>query len=97
MPIKFDENRSDQYIGTFQCNDPDDMDELATLRRLVKNLNKMVAQAGYEYKFRLDVMGRLGPDNPNAYKYRGRGYNSHQYIKIGDAASVDAYIRRRYM
>lgn len=42
------------------------------------------------------LQGRLGKDNPNAVKYRGRRrHNSYQCIKLADAAFADVYIYNR--
>lgn len=44
----------------------------------------------------IKLQGRLGEDNPNAYKYgRGKLYSLHQAIRLPDARRADVYIYER--
>ena len=102
MPIKIDKGRADSYIGTFHYESADDMIQLQELKKMVSNMNKSLKRANFDYQFRVVVCGRLGENNPNAYKYKERkysyhGYGAHPYqtIKLADASHVDAYIYRR--
>jgi len=53
---------------------------------------------------RVMLQGRMGKNNPNAYKYSVKnvqnlwpfGAHSHQRIKLADAATADVYIYNRY-
>ena len=59
-------------IGTFYKNSKEDMELLSNLRKMVTNLNKDLRDANKDYQFYVKCQGRLGKNNPNAYKYRGR-------------------------
>lgn len=100
MPIKVDDKRTSSYIGTFHYESADDMLQLSELRKMVMNLNRMLKEDGYNYRFRLSVQGRMGKNNPNAQKYKNpnRRFGGHRYqrIQLADASRVDAYIHRRY-
>lgn len=97
MPIRIDEKRTDRYIGTFHYDSAEDMLELDEIKKMVKNLNKMLRESGYKYRFRVALRGRLGKNNPKAEKYREKGHifyrsNRYQMIRLEDAQRVDAYI-----
>ena len=68
---------------------------------MVANLNKSLKESGYEIQYYVKAQGRLGKDNPNAFKYR-KGYKAvasyyhpAQTIHLKDASHVDAYIYKR--
>ena len=51
--------RSPNYIGTYYADNRHDMEEVATLRRLVKNMNKMLRESGYkEFQYRIKCQGK---------------------------------------
>ena len=89
MPIRIDEKRTSSYIGTFYVEDASDMLELAELKKMVRNMNNMLKEDKYDYRFRVVLHGRLGKNNPAAPKYRYR-----QDVKLSDAIRIDAYINK---
>jgi len=80
-------------LGTFYRNSKEDMELLANLRKMVTNLNKDLRNAKMDYQFYVKCQGRLGKNNPNAYKYRGRYLYA---VKLEDAERMDAYVYRRW-
>ena len=93
-------NRTDAYIGTF-TNDSKDSARIKDLRKFVKYMNKMLKQEGLNHQYYIKLQGRLGKDNPNAWKYRQGcgwskgGYGCCQSVRLPDAAYADAYIYKR--
>jgi len=98
---------SQGYIFTASVDSAVDMEKIALVRKTVSLMNKQRADAikrgkkfGYEprvgLKMRVLVKGRLGKDNPNAVKYRGRGSAAYQTILMADAASYDVYMTTVY-
>ncbi len=55
MPIQIDPKRTLSYIGTFDSDSAGDMLELEELRRLVKKMNSMLKESGYDYRFRVSL------------------------------------------
>lgn len=95
-------NRTDAYIGTF-TNDSKDSARIKDLRKFLTSMNKMLKNDGKEAGYYIKLQGRLGKDNPNAWKYAG-GENSiyggrhsgrWQCIRLPDAGYADAYIYQR--
>ena len=94
--------RTDAYIGTF-TNDSKDSARIKDLRKFVKYMNKMLKQEGLNHQYYIKLQGRLGKNNPNAWKYEagensiyGGNYCGHwQCIRLKDAAHADAYIYKR--
>lgn len=84
--------RTDSYVGTFHRRNLLDMEELDQVRKTVSVVNKQLKLVGDDLRFYVKCQGRLGPNNPNAAKYRERGY---QFIRLEDAEHVDAYIYTR--
>ena len=101
MPLCVPYNRTarwgSSFIGTFYFDDADDMNQLENVRKMVSNMNKDLKVAGKDYKFYVKCQGRLGKNNPNAWKYkRGGTYGPNAgSVRLGDATRVDAYIYRR--
>lgn len=62
--------------------------EVKALKEAVREHNRLNPGK----KQRVMAFGRLGPDNPNAHKYRG-GAGSAQYIKVEDAHHFDIYVQ----
>ncbi len=85
------------FIGTFYKDDPTDMHQLDNVRKMVSNMNKDLKNAGKNYQFYVKCQGRLGKNNPNAWKYRRGGtYGPHAgSVRLPDASRFDAYIYRR--
>jgi hypothetical protein len=94
MPIIIDKTRTDSYIGTFKLDDPQDKVELEKVRKFVSNMNKMLKEDGYKYRYRVLLHGRLGKDNPSAKRYREKP-SRYRTIRLSDAHHVDAYILPR--
>ena len=86
MGIQVSTKRTDAYIGTFDYGSADDMLQLEEVRGMVKNMNKMLREDGYDYSFYVKCQGR-GP------RQGVRRYN--QSIPLTLAERVDAYIYRR--
>ena len=87
MPIKINNARTDSYIGTFDCSNSADMDELKGVRRMVKNLNKDLRDSGYEAKYRVSARGR--GHRQGVLEYQAD-------LPIRYAERVDAYIYKCY-
>ena len=89
------ENRhSTSYVTTVEHHTEIGKEYVKTLRRLVKIEDELNGT-----NRRVMLQGRMGKNNPNAYKYSVKnppnvwsGSHSHQCIKLGDAATADIYI-----
>lgn len=77
--------RTDAYIGTFGM-DEQDQTELASVRRMVTNLNKDLKNMGYNYRYYVKAQGR---------GYRQGIWRYNQSLPLKYASKVDAYIYRR--
>ena len=97
--IKNIENRySTSYVTTVDHHSEIGKEYVETLRRLVKVEDELNGTSR-----RVTLQGRMGENNPNAYKYSVKnananawsGSNTHQCIKLGDAATADIYIYNR--
>jgi hypothetical protein len=81
----------------------EDLPALAEVKKHVKWYNTLVDKEGdlrygritQRDKIRVKLQGRLGKDNPAAVKYRTGRFNSHQCIRLKDAATADVYIYRQ--
>ena len=70
---------------------PCDQSKVDGLRTVVKLGNSAFGSKKY-----VKLQGRLGEDNPNAWKYRRRGvYINHQCIRLADSATAAVYIYNR--
>ncbi len=70
-------------------------EKLQQLREVVKLNNRLGERKKY-----VKLQGRLGTDNPNAWKYkrgfhRRGAYHSHQCIRLPDAQTADVYVYLR--
>jgi hypothetical protein len=93
---------STSYIFSYNPSDENDVKKLKELKESIKKQNKTVGA-----KKRVLLVGRLGENNPNAFKYRKGGeYNSvdkpswfgghaYQTIRVADAAYFDVYVYNR--
>ena len=83
MIIDTSVKRTTTYIGTFDLNSKDDIDAVKAIRKAMKGTGK-----------RLKLQGRLGKNNPNAHKYKGRKgyYGSSICVSLYDAARADGYV-----
>lgn len=88
---------SEFYVETIDHHSVAGKKRIADLRAKVK-----ADDIRYGYSRRVMLQGRMGVDNPNAYKYSsknspntGFGSHSHQCIKLADAATADIYIYDR--
>jgi len=86
MPIKIDNARTDSYVGTFDCSNESDMNELKGVRRMVKNLNKDLRDSGYENQYYVKAQGR-------GHRRGVSHYCSNLPLQYADR--VDAYIYKR--
>lgn len=77
--------RSDSYIGTYGMDEQDQV-ELASVRRMVTNLNKDLKNMGYNYRYYVKAHGR--GHRQGVYKWRNE-------LPLKYASKVDAYIYRR--
>jgi len=94
-------------VFTAKAASADDLQKIETLRQTVKAINHM--QRHYEKdtgqqqtRYRVCLRGRLGKNNPNAWKYQmrqkaytGCGAHPYQMIHLSDAAYFDVYIYER--
>ena len=107
MGIQISKKRaSNSYIGTFHFNDESDMTELASLKTMVRNMNKMVKSAGYDYAYRVKLQGRGDNRLERTRAYYDKKYDgqlpdklikstSAQSLPLECAEYVDAYIYER--
>jgi hypothetical protein len=91
--------RTTSYIATVKMINgqvaPEDQAILESIRNTVKISNKMTGKKQY-----VKLQGRLGEDNPNAWKYRSGswkngGYSNCQSVRLPDAQRADVYIYER--
>lgn len=70
---------------------PEDQAAVDGLRTVVKLGNSAFGTTQY-----VKLQGRLGSDNPNAWKYRqyrnGGIYGRAQCVRLADAATADVYV-----
>ena len=83
MIIDTSVKRTTTYVGTFDLNNKDDIDAVKAIRKAMKGTGK-----------RLKLQGRLGKNNPNAHKYKGRKgyYGSSICVSLYDASRADGYV-----
>ena len=98
---------SENYVFTAKATSVDDRQKIETLRQTVKAINCMQSQyekdtGQRQTRYRVCLRGRLGKNNPNAWKYQVRrksycGYGAHPYqmIRLSDAAYFDVYVYER--
>ena len=98
---------SENYVFTAKATSVDDRQKIETLRQTVKVINYMQSQyekstGQQQTRYRVCLRGRLGKNNPNAWKYQMRqktytGYGAHPYqmIHLSDAAYFDVYVYER--
>lgn len=85
-------HQSKNYVTTLDPMSSVDMEKLQTIKDTVKACN------AYELKKkRVCLRGRLGKNNPNAWKYKHRcGWhgrsNGYQMIRLADARYWDVYV-----
>ena len=60
----------------------------------IKKINKILADEGYNYRYRIADHHRLGPKNPNYRLYRG-AFNYR--VKKEHATRTDLYLQKRYL
>lgn len=86
--------RSKNYMFTYIPGNAESDVEMLQLKEYVKFMLE-------EFNVRLRIVkaGRLGKNNPNAWKYRsasryykGCGGHPYQYIKKSDAVKFDVYV-----
>lgn len=94
--MKIATKRTPCYRFTVDLKDPKDLELLENFRRGVSADNAFLKAQGQRTNY-VKVQGRLGKDNPNAEKYRGKPacWNSHQCIKLTDARFGDVYVYER--
>lgn len=94
---------STSYVFTANAKSADDLAKIDALRQTVKAINYM--QRDYEKdtgqeqaRYRVCLRGRLGKNNPNAWKYKIRQFgnsairNPYRMIRQADAAYLDVYV-----
>lgn len=86
---------SNDYVTTVDHHSEEGKSFIAALRKSVKADNDLTS----DHPRRVCLKGRMGKNNPNAYKYSVKGNksswfgsHSHQTIKLADAAKADIYI-----
>lgn len=89
--------RSDTYQFTVEMKDG----KPVTKTELLNALREEVAMTNgiFQSKFYVKLQGRLGKNNPNAWKYRARYnggiYGRAQCVRLADAAFADVYVYGR--
>ncbi len=111
-PYRYKQERTrstDAYVRTVYFDNEEDMEWLRCFRSMISIKNSFNRKYGlsrvwstylgdFVYtRIKVSANGRLGKDNPNAYKYRsrhtGKSYpGSHQRIRLEDAAHADIYV-----
>jgi hypothetical protein len=91
MQIKYQNRESNDYRFTVDLNNSEDVQHLNNLKKFVSAHNKRYKHL----QLRVALKGRLGKDNPNAVKYRGKGWNAYQTIRKADAKHFDVYVYKR--
>jgi hypothetical protein len=84
---------SDTYIATIDRNDLDHAELLRDLKLITK-----IYQNRSDFDYRVQIVGRLGKNNPNADKYKNnvyKRYHAYGKIRIDDAAHYDIYVYNR--
>lgn len=89
---------SDSYVRTVDHHSEKGKAFIAALRKHIKAEDEYTGGL----RRRVCIKGRMGKNNPNAYKYSVKntpnvwyGSHSHQTIKLADAATADVYIYNR--
>lgn len=91
--------RTTSYITTVKMINgkvaPEDQAVLASIKNTVKLSNKKCNKTCY-----VKLQGRLGENNPHAWKYRrgswkNGGYSNCQSVRLGDAQRADVYVYNR--
>lgn len=85
--------RSDSYVATIDRNNFDHAELLHELKLITKIFNKHS-----NFNFRVQIVGRLGKNNPNASKYKNNFYHCYRpysKIRVADASRFDIYVYRR--
>jgi hypothetical protein len=106
MGIQVSKDRSDSYIGTFDYACASDMLDLSEVRNMVKNMNKMLRQDGYDYQFYVKCQGRGTNRTEKMHKWLCNKYDrpvskhwaqdaGQRSLPLEIADRVDAYIYRR--
>ena len=102
-PFEMKEGRSGTYLGTVDHKSRTGKLIVEAMRREWKRRGNLEGKG-----YRVVLKGRMGKDNPNAFKYsvaakpkwswsaRTFGSHSHQTIRLDDAAHADIYVYRRY-
>ena len=73
----------------------------ATMTKYLESLREEVAMTNgiFQTQFYVKLQGRLGKNNPNAWKYRSRYnggiYGRAQCVRLADAAFADVYVYER--
>ncbi len=91
-------NRTSAYRFTVRMQNgkvhPEDEGYLNVLKDYVSTMNRINGTSEY-----VKLQGRLGENNPNAWKYRqirfGGIYGRAQCVRLHDAASADVYVYTR--
>jgi hypothetical protein len=84
---------SESYVVTIQRNDLDHAELLNSLK-LIAAISSKIS----DFNYRVQIVGRLGKNNPNAEKYKKnvyRCYRPYSKIRVADAAYFDVYVYNR--
>ena len=87
---KGNQRKSKSYQFTGYEDDALSYFQLAELRKAVKTVNKL----SKGQKFRVEVRGRLGKNNP-AYESSYKNTYGTSYIRLADATRYDVYLYER--
>jgi len=96
-------DRTDSYVMTAYTASAGDMLEINTIRNTVKSINKLIKRAERDHnnhpmnddlaifpRYRVNVKGRYGRNNPNYCPHRGKSGS----VPLEHAERVDVYIHR---
>lgn len=90
--------RTSSYVCTVRMVDGKVAPECEALIRRLRTAIKLRNAANGTTKY-VKLQGRLGQNNPNAWKYRqvrnGGIYGKAQCIRLADAATADVYVYNR--
>ena len=101
--IHHTDRESGAYVATIDHKTNFGKEVIAAIRRGVKTSNLATTK-----KFYVKLQGRLGNNNPNAFKYSKNasrswtwayqtfGPHNHRTIRLADADHVDLYIYERH-
>jgi hypothetical protein len=103
MPIEKQRYPTDSLIGTFERDNPADMEQLEMVKQMVFRFNSWLKQSGSDQRYRVCLRGRkpYKKMKVNEVFYKSKGEVSYSYHGnivggIENASVLKAFIYRRY-